>query len=389
MMKNRWVKWAAGLLAGSLLIAPLPHQEAQAAAPKPLSLSINGSSVENGELEVRAGHTYMPISRLSELLGFLVEYDRDSKILTLVRPDATVRMKLGNETAEINGQRMKSTAAFSENNQVFVPLRTLSTALKSKAGWDSARGSATLEDPERYRMAASGGRAAWVSFTSGEVYSLESGVPKKLAQADVSELEWGSVDLRGLGGNAYVLTVERQYGASMQAVQNRFQYLVKDGTVKKQAHFRYSGMYLPTELGPQRLPAQRAYLTDGQTVEVVGAGGSPAAEYNLEELTKQTGPFIVESVTADYLLVRAFDTLQPTIANLRTGEAARLDQKLLDAAEAKEWSEVSSDVGDPLLLSSRLRFDRQDGEQLIFTYKRIAPGSVFGQEATVSYKLSK
>lgn len=389
MTKNRWVKWAAGLLAGSLLIAPLPHQEAQAAAPEPASLSINGASVESGELEVRSGHTYMPISRLSELLGFLVEYDRDSKTLTLLRPDTAIRMKLGHENAEINGQLVKSPAAFLESDRVFVPLRTLSSALKTKAGWDSATRSATFEDPERYRMDTSGGGAAWVSFTSGEVYTLESGLPKKLAQANVSELEWGTVDLRGLGGNAYVLTVGRQYTASMQSMQNRFQFLVKDAAVKQQAHFRYSGMYLPTELGPQKLPAQRAYLTDGQTVKVVGAGGSLAAEYELEELTKQAGPFIVESVTADYLLVRAFDTLQPTIVNLRTGEAARLDQELLDDAEASEWSEVSGDVGDPLLLGSRLRFDRQEGEQLMFTYKRIAPGSTFGQEAEVSYKLSE
>ncbi|MEJ8304321.1 copper amine oxidase N-terminal domain-containing protein [Saccharibacillus sacchari] len=388
MMKNRWVKWVAGLLAGSLLIAPLPHQEAQAATSKPVALSINGASVESSELEVRAGHTYMPVNRLSELLGFLVQYDRDSKILTLLRPDTTIRMKLGNGAAEINGQQVKSTAAFSENGQVFVPLGTLSTALKTKAGWDSATGSATFEDPERYRMDTSGGRTAWVSFYSGGVYSLESGIPKKLAQADVSELEWGTVDLRGLGGNAYVLTVERQYGASMQAVQNRFQFLVKNGVVKQQAHFRYSGMYLPTELGPQKLPAQRAYLTDGQTVQVVGAGGSLAAEYDLQELTKQTGPFIVESVTADYLLVRAFDTLQPTVVNLRTGEASRLDQELLDDKEAGEWSKVSGDIGD-LLLNARLRFDRQEGEQLIFTYKRIAPGPLFGQKATVSYKLSE
>ncbi|CAM4336837.1 stalk domain-containing protein [Saccharibacillus endophyticus] len=389
MIKNRWVKWAAGLLAGSLLIAPLPHQEAQAAASKPAALSVNGASVESGELEVRAGHTYMPINRLSELLGFLVEYDRDSKTLTLLRPDTAVRMKLGKEAAEINGQRVKSTAAFAEKGQVFVPLRTLSAALKTKAGWDSATGTATFEDPARYRMDTSGGRTAWVSFRSGEVYSLESGIPKKLAQADVSDLEWGTVDLRSLGGNAYVLTVERQYGAYMQAVQNRFQFLVKNGAVKQQAHFRYSGMYLPTELGPQKLPAQRAYLTDGQTVKVAGAGGSLAAEYDLEDMTKQKGPFIVESVTADYLLVRAFDTLQPTVVNLRTGEAARLDQKLLDQAEASEWAEVSSDVGDLLLLDSRLRFDRQEGERLIFTYKRIAPGASFGKEAEAIYKLSE
>lgn len=389
MTKNRWIKWAAGLLAGSLLIAPLPHQEAQAAASKLAVLSVNGTSVESGELKIRAGHTYVQVDKLSELLGFMVKVDRGSNTLNLLRPGTSIRMKLGAGTAEINGQRVKSTAAFSEKGRIFVPLRTLSAAIKTKAGWDSAAGSATLKDPGRYRFATSGGRAAWVSFASGEVYSLEAGVPKKLAQADVSDLEWGTLDLRSLGGNAYVLTAERQYGASMQSVHNRFQFLVKDGKVQRQAHFRYSGMYLPAELGPKKLPAQRAYLTDGRTVEVAGAGGSLAAEYDLEELTKQNGPFIVESVTADYLLVRAFDTLQPTVVNLRTGESARLDQELLDKAEASEWAEVSSDVGDSLLLDSRLRFDRQEGERLIFTYKRIAQGSSFGQKDTVSYKLSK
>jgi len=135
------------------------------------------------------------------------------------------------------------------------------------------------------------------------------------------------------------------------------------------------------------LPAQRAYLSDGRTVQVIGMGGRAAAEYDLQELTGQAGPFIVESVTADYLLVRAFDTLQPTVIDLHNGRSTLLYRELPDAAEATAWEEVTRDVGDSLLLESRLRFVKQEGDRLLFRYKRIAPGEAAGREESWSYKL--
>ncbi|NGZ73944.1 copper amine oxidase N-terminal domain-containing protein [Saccharibacillus alkalitolerans] len=384
-MKNRWIKWAAGLLAGSLLIAPVAH----AAPEETASLLLNGSSAESGKLEVRGGQAYMPARTASELLGFLADYNRASHTLTLLRPNASLTMKLGSREAEIDGRRVKSAAAFAENGRVYVPLNALSAALKTKADWKAASGSAALEDPDRCRMVSSGGRTVWVFFATGEIYSLESGLPKKLRAADVSDLDWGTADVRNLGDGAYLLTVEREYGAAMQTVHNRHQFLVKDGSVQKQTHYRYSGMYASSEMGPASLPAQRAYLTDGKVVDVVGAGGSAAAVYDLEELTGQEGPFIVESVTADYLLVRAFATLQPTVIDLASGNSALLYERLPDPDEVRAWEEMSGDTGELLLLQSRLRFVEQKGDRLIFAYKRIAPGKDSGREERFDYVLKR
>lgn len=384
-MKHKWSKWAAGLLAGSLLISPVSH----AAPPENVSLELNGSAVQSGELELRGGHAYMPARKASEWLGFYSKYDGSSHKLTLIRPGVKLEMKVGSEGAEIDGRRVKSEAAYAEDGQIYVPLRTLANALKTKTNWNPRTSSAAMEDPERYRMDSSGGETAWVSFATGEVYSLEQGAPRKLQGADVSELSWGTVDVRALGDRAYLLTVEREYGASMQNVHHRFQFLVRNGSLKNQAHYRYSGMYATGEQGPPELPAQRAYLSDGRTVQVVGIGGKPAAEYDLEPLTGQPGPFIVESVTADYLLVRAFDTLQPTVIDLNAGRSTLLYRELPDAAEVRAWDEVTSDVGDLLLLDSRLRFVKQEGDRLLFRYKRIAPGEANGREESWSYKLGK
>ncbi|GGN96254.1 copper amine oxidase N-terminal domain-containing protein [Saccharibacillus kuerlensis] len=383
-MKNRWSKWAAGLLAGSLLISPVSH----AAPPEKASLILNGSNVNSGGLEIREGRAYMSLEAASELLGFLADYNRDSHTLTLLRPDTNLRMKVGSERAEIDGRKVKSSSAFAEDGEIYIPLRALSSALKTKAGWDNVSASATLQDPGRYRMDSSGGRTAWVSFATGEVYALESGVPKKLIGADVSDLEWGTVDMQNLGGDAYLLTVGREYGAAMQNVHNRYQFLVKDGIVQRQVHFRYSGLYVSSEMGPRDLSAQRTYLTDGNVVDVLGAGGSAAAVYDLEELTGQKGPFIVESVTTDYLLVRAFDTLQPTVIDLKTGEAVLLYKELPDEDEVRAWDAVTGNTGELLLLQSRLRFEERKDDRLIFTYKRIASGADFGREEKWVYELN-
>ncbi|OWA36841.1 hypothetical protein B9G55_01820 [Saccharibacillus sp. O16] len=387
-MKHRWSKWAAGLLAGSLFMAPVSHAAPPEDVPD-VSLVLNGSTVQNGELELHDGHAYIPARKASELLGFFSQYEEASRTLTLLRPDVKLEMKLGDERAAIDGRTVKSEAAYAEEGQLYVPLRTLSTALKTRAGWNAAAASATLEDPGRYRMDSSGGQTAWVSFATGEVYSLEQGVPRKLQGADVSGLKWGTVEMRGLGEQAYLLTVEREYGASMQNVLNRYQFLVQKGALSRQAHFRYSGLYTSGDQAPLELPAQRAYLSDGQSIQVVGMGGRAAAEYDLEELTGQKGPFIVESVTADYLLVRPFDTLQPILIELRTGEAALLYKHLPEAAEIWAWDEVTHDVGEPLLLEARLRLVKQEGDQLLFRYKRIAPGADSGQEESWSYTLKQ
>ncbi|MDO3409302.1 copper amine oxidase N-terminal domain-containing protein [Saccharibacillus sp. CPCC 101409] len=387
-MKNRLYKWAAGLLAGSLLITPIPHAEAS----EPPSLVLNGSPQSEGSagLEVRDGRTYIPAETAARLLGFRANYDSASQTLTLLRPDARIDVKPGEERAEINGRIVKTgAAAFIRGGRAYIPLKLLSSAPKIRIGREAGANTVTLSDAGRFRMIAEGDRTAWVSFESGEVYSLESGSPRKLADADVSDLDWGTLDIRPLGGSAYLLTVGREYGASMQIVNHRFQFLVKNGTVRRQMHERYSGMYSTAQFGPQTLPAQRAYMTDGQTVQVVGANGALAATYELEELTGQTGPFIVESVTADYLLVRAFDTLQPTLIDLNAHRSVLLYRELLDAAEQKEWDEVSTDTGEPLLLQSRLRFVKQEGGELTFTYRRIAPGGTFGGTGTVVYTLKR
>lgn len=389
-MKNKWVKWAAGLLAGSLLITPLPHADAEAAAQKTPLLSINGAAAQSGELEIRAGRAFMTAKAAQELLGFQVDYDSAAQSITLLRPDTKLSMKLGSTEAEIDGRRIKvETAAFAEKGQVYVPIRVLASALKTKSGWEAESEIVTLQDSRRYRMDSAGGQTVWVSFAAGDVYSLEDGKPKLLQGADVSELDWGTVDVRALGDRAYLLSVGREYGASMQTIHNRFQFLVQKGTVTKQAHYRYSGLYTTNEFGPQNLPAQRTYLSDGRTVQVVGAGGKETALYDLEEMTGQAGPFIVESVTADYLLVRAFDTLQPTVIDLKTGAAVLLYKELPFEAEVRAWDTVTSDTGELLLLQSRLRFTEWKGDKLIFTYKRIAPGKDFGREEKWIYALNK
>lgn len=388
-MKNKAYKWIVGLLAGSLLISPLLPVEVEAASQAAPSLSINGGTAQGGEVEIRGGRTYIAAQAASERLGFRVDYNRGSKLVTLLRPDTTLKMTLGRAEADIDGKRVKiGAAAFVENGQVYVPVQALASALKSKSGWKAEAKTVTLGDPGRYAIHSEGGQTVWVSFAKGEVYSLEAGAPKKLAGANVSGLDWGTVDVRALGSGSYLLSVGREYVASSQTVHNRFQFVVQKGKVTKQAHYRYSGMYNTDVFGPKTLPAQRAYVSDGRTVQVVGAGGRAAADYDLAKLTKQTGPFIVESVTADYLLVRAFDTLQPTVIDLNTGRSSLLYKTLLGQGERAEWDEVTTDVGERVLLQARLRFVKQEGNRLDFTYKKIASGpDQFGREFKVSYTL--
>ncbi|WP_172194203.1 copper amine oxidase N-terminal domain-containing protein [Saccharibacillus qingshengii] len=160
-MKNKAYKWIVGLLAGSLLISPLLPIEAEAAAQTPPSLSINGGTAQSGELEIRGGRTYIAVQAASERLGFRVDYDRGSKVVTLLRPDTKLSMKLGQAEAEIDGKRVKvGAAAFSANGQVYVPIQALATALKSKSGWKAEAKTVTLNDPGRYAIDSAGGQTA-------------------------------------------------------------------------------------------------------------------------------------------------------------------------------------------------------------------------------------
>lgn len=107
------------------------------------------------------GRAYVPIRAVSQALKADVNWDNDTKIVTITKtitnkkdPEAkpttlVITLKAGELTASVNGEEIKVDAApLNVNGRIFVPIRFIAAAMKNAVNWDQDSSSVIIDDDE-------------------------------------------------------------------------------------------------------------------------------------------------------------------------------------------------------------------------------------------------
>lgn len=85
---------------------------------------------------VKDGRTLIPIRAVSEGMGASVNWDEATGTITIVKDGITVKLTIGDNTVNVNGQaKTLDVPALLQNSRTLVPLRFISEAFKSDVQW--------------------------------------------------------------------------------------------------------------------------------------------------------------------------------------------------------------------------------------------------------------
>lgn len=107
-------------------------------ASRPTSLSIDGQRIASDVPPVVSrNRAYVPLRVVADGLGADTNYDAKSGAVELVRGSDTLRLRIGDRIATLNGNRMTLRhAPFTVRGRVMVSQETLSRAFGSKIRYD-------------------------------------------------------------------------------------------------------------------------------------------------------------------------------------------------------------------------------------------------------------
>jgi hypothetical protein len=115
----------------------------------PATLSVDGERVISDVSPVtRAHEAFIPLRAVSDSLGAQTTYDPKSGMVEVIRGDDTLRMRIGDKLATLNGNRMTlSHAPFELRGRTMVCLSVVARAFGSKVRFDMVRGEIDVISP--------------------------------------------------------------------------------------------------------------------------------------------------------------------------------------------------------------------------------------------------
>lgn len=114
---------------------------------------------------------------------------------------------------------------------------------------------------------------------------------------------------------------------------------------------------------------------------MIGPDGKVSVEYNLEDLTGQEGPFIIEYFRDNLLFIRSYKSLQLTLVDVEKNTSDLLYKSLLSKEEQKYWDDALGDTSDNLYRTSLLKLTKYNGRTFDFSYL----STVNGEKKAISY----
>ncbi|MDN4069133.1 N-acetylmuramoyl-L-alanine amidase family protein [Paenibacillus vini] len=125
-------------------------QWGQAAAGS-TSIYLDGKALElpkNGEVQNVNGNVMIPIRVVVEELGFVVDWDKKTRTITIQQSDTQLKLVVGQSTALVNGTKVKLAAAPKlVSDTTIVPLRFVGEQMGLTVTWDNVKKSAHLITP--------------------------------------------------------------------------------------------------------------------------------------------------------------------------------------------------------------------------------------------------
>lgn len=345
-------------------------------------LAINNNEITLKQpIEIRKGVSYLPLRSLTEQMNFKVLYNNTQKEIEILQPNLKVTFVMGMKEAEVNGKKVKmSEAPFSQKGITYIPLRFVSEVMNANIKWDQDSKKITITDNKSFKLFVDGGNSMWHSTVNGQIWLYKKGKIIELAKSDIKEFVNPKITLKRVNDSSYILDIDDEHASHFTFFRNKQQFLVSSEMVTKQTSQSYQGTYNSSEFeidGSNNIN----YLSDGKMIYIIGSDGKVSDECDVEDITGQDGPFIIEYFRDDLLFVRSYKTLQLTLVDLEKKTSDLLYKSLLSKEEQKYWDETLGDTFDNLYRTSLLKLTKYNGKTFDFSYL----STVNGEKKTISY----
>ena len=138
-MKKNWLRLMSLLLAIALLAVTVPKTE----AAQTVRVELDGREIEfpgaKPYYSDEESRVYVPVRVLCEAVDATVEYDAETKTVTITRGATSLKLRIGVKTATVNGSAVALDASpFLQDGSTYVPLRFVAENLMLKVDWNAA-----------------------------------------------------------------------------------------------------------------------------------------------------------------------------------------------------------------------------------------------------------
>lgn len=351
-------------------------------APLP-SVNWNGESLTDVQPVVKDGRIYLPLRKLADLLQCVTTWDSKSGEITINRPETSIQLQLGSDTAQKNGRDISFDAPpFVRQGVTYVPLRFTADSFGIDIAWNSKSYIVEIRSESSFAFATADSRAFWLDPRSGNVY-VRTG-DGLVTTAGKTNFRWEGEatlysDATRIDERTYLLYV-RQFAGTTLSMHNDYQLLIHDNAVVKATASMYKGGISGVH---QQVLDSKVIMTDGALVEFVNADGSTASDFNLAELTGlKNNTYIVEVAFDDAFLARSSPNGTLWLVNRNTRKATALYQLLLTPEQKQRIDDW--DKTDAMYQGDGLAFAKRDGRMFTFTHREWWSG---GTETKFDYSI--
>lgn len=115
--------------------------------PKTIPVYFNGKELSFSQPPyIENGTTMVPMRVIFEALGAAVDYNAETKAITAVKDNTTVKLIIGSSSAEINNSKKTLSApVVNKNGTAMIPLRFVSEALGANVNWNADSKAVTIQ----------------------------------------------------------------------------------------------------------------------------------------------------------------------------------------------------------------------------------------------------
>lgn len=131
---------------------------AMAASADPIKVLVNGKEVDFPDTQPyldKSSRTMVPVRFVSEALGGAVEWDGDTRTVTMTRGTIVAKLIIGKKEITVMGiKKTIDVAPVVQNSRTMVPLRFVSEAFGCAVTWDGKTRTVTIKDEGKntYKM---------------------------------------------------------------------------------------------------------------------------------------------------------------------------------------------------------------------------------------------
>lgn len=320
-------------------------------ASQPITININGHDLEMSQKPIlRDGRVLVPLRAFAEGLDLEVDWDSKSKIITIIRKEAQIKLIIGEYMAKVNQGQLGILYNLELPPQIFdkttyVPVRRISELLDVTVDWNQDTQTVSVIDAPKLLKCSILQEEYWLDKENGDLYIKESNsIPVKIGRIDLKIKDHATMEAIPLTKKSILLTVIDNYGEP-HINKDVSMIFIKDNQI---LHFTTVHYWKRFEENV-KIYKNNVVMTDGQKVYLVdNESGDIEKIYVLAELTgeekKENDNWFIEEIGENYLLVRRNHNGILTFIDTQTKEKAQLYKQFFAQEELRQAHAETNDV---------------------------------------------